>query len=84
MNNQNFAGDDAHSFPAHRRESLAFDTLSRILVALMCAAILFFGLLLAPAELGTLIEELVVWCMAALAAVVALIVALGLIERLTE
>jgi hypothetical protein len=84
MKNQNFAGDDAYASPSNRDESLSFDTLSRILVALMCAAILFFGRLLAPVELGFVIEELLGWCMAGLAAVVAFIVAVGLIERLTD
>lgn len=84
MKNHNLANDDAYSPPAHRRENLSFDTWSRILVTLICAAVLFFALLLAPAELGFAIEELLGWCMAGLAAVVAFIVAIGLIEQLTD
>jgi hypothetical protein len=88
MKNQNFTGDDAYPPRANRGnrgKSLSFDALSRVLVALMCAATLCFGLLLAPAELGFfLIADLLGWSMAGLAAVVAVIIAVGVIERLTD
>ena len=84
MKNQKFASDDAYPPIARRVESRAFDALSRILVVLIAAALLFFGLLLAPAELDSLIDVLLGWCVAGVAAVVAFIVAMGLFERLTD
>lgn len=84
MKNQKLASDEAYSSAARRGESRAFDTLSRILVALMGAALLFFALLLAPSAFGSLLEELLGWCIAGLAVVVAFIVVVGLIQRLTD
>lgn len=84
MKNQKLASDDAYSSAGTRAGSRAFDTLSRILVALMGATFLFFALLLAPEVFGSVLEELLGWCVAGLAAVVAFIVAVGLIQRLTD
>jgi hypothetical protein len=84
MKNPKLASDDAYSPAARRGESPAFNTLSRILVAMMGAAFLFFGLLLAPPEFGAVIDELLEWFALGLAAIVAFIVFMGLVERLTD
>jgi uncharacterized membrane protein len=84
MKTQKFATDDAYSPALRHSESRAFDALSRILVVLMGAAFVFFGFLLAPAEWSSVTDELLGWCVAGVVAVVALIVVVGLIERLTD
>jgi hypothetical protein len=84
MKNQKFASDDAYSPAMKRGDSRAFDALSRILVVLMGAALLFSGLLLAPTEFDSVIDELLGWCIAGVAVVVALIVVMGLVEQLTD
>jgi hypothetical protein len=84
MNNQKFGSDDAYSRGVRPGNSRSFDALSRILVVLMGAALLFFGLLLVPAEFDVLIDELLGWCVAGVAIVVAFIVAVSLVERLTD
>lgn len=83
MKNQKLASDDAYS-PANAGVSRSFDMLSRILVALMCAALVFFALLLVPGYLAPVMEELLGWCVAGLAAVLAFIVVVGFIERLED
>lgn len=84
MKNQKFASDDAYSPAMKRGDSRAFDALSRILVVLMGAALLFSGLLLAPTEFDSVIDELLGWCVAGVAVVVAFIVVMGLVEQLTD
>jgi hypothetical protein len=84
MNNQKFGSDDAYPRGVRPGNSRSFDALSRILVVLMGAALLFFGLLLVPAEFDVLIDELLGWCVAGVAIVVAFIVAVSLVERLTD
>ena len=64
------------------RESRSFDTLSRILVALMCAAVAFFAILLVPVELAPVVEELLGWVVASLAAGLAFAVVIGFIKQL--
>ena len=84
MKNQKFASGDAYLPTMRRSESRAFDALSRILVVLVVAALLFFGLLLMPAQFDSLIDELLGWCVAGVAVVVAFIVVVSLLERLTD
>jgi hypothetical protein len=81
MKNQKLASDDAYCASANAGESRSFDTLSRILVALMCAAVLFCVLLLIPAEVAAVMEELLGLCVAGLVAVLAFIVVAGLIGQ---
>jgi hypothetical protein len=83
MKNQKLASDDAYS-SANPAESRSFNMLSRILVALMCAAVLFFALLLAPVEFASVMEELLGWCVIGLAAVLAFIVVMRLVEQLAD
>jgi mannose/fructose/N-acetylgalactosamine-specific phosphotransferase system component IIC len=83
MKNQKLASDDAYS-SANPAESRSFNMLSRILVALMCAAVLFFALLLVPVEFDSVMEELLGWCVIGLAAVLAFIVVMGLIEQIAD
>ena len=82
MKNQHLASDDAHPSSANPRESRSFDTLSRNFVALMCAAVGFFALLLVPVELAPVVEELLGWVVASLAAGLAFAVVIGFIEQL--
>jgi hypothetical protein len=84
MNNQKLGSDDAYQRGARPGGSRAFDALSRILVVLMGAALLLFGLLLVPTEFDALIDEFLGWCVAGVAAVVAFILAVSLIERRTD
>ena len=84
MKNQQLASDDAHPSSANPRESRSFDTLSRILVALMCAAVALFALLLVPVKLAPVVEELLEWVVASLAAGLAFIVVIGFIEQLAD
>ncbi len=83
MKNQKFASDDAYS-SADFGEGRSFNTLSRILVALMCASIIFFALLFFPVEFSPLMEELLGWCVAGLVGVLVGIVVVGLIEQLAD
>jgi mannose/fructose/N-acetylgalactosamine-specific phosphotransferase system component IIC len=83
MKNQKLVSD--HAYPAANLGGIrSFDTLSRILVALMCAAVVFFALLLVPLEFAPLIEEILGWCIAGLAAILAFIVVVGLVEQLAD
>ena len=84
MKNQQLASDDAHPSSANPRESRSFDTLSRILVALMCAAVALFALLLVPVKLAPVVEELLEWVVASLASGLAFIVVIGFIEQLAD
>ena len=84
MKNQQLASDDAHPSSANPRESRSFDTLSRILVALMCAAVALFALFLVPVKLAPVVEELLEWVVASLAAGLAFIVVIGFIEQLAD
>lgn len=81
MKNQQLASDDAPPSSANPRESRSFDTLSRILVALMCAAVAFFAILLVQVELAPVVEELLAWVVASLAAGLAFIVVIGFLEQ---
>ena len=83
MKNHKFASDDAHS-SAHYGERRSFDTLSRILVTLMCASVIFFALLFSPVELAPLMEKILGWCVAGLVGVLVCIVVVGLIEQLAD
>ena len=84
MKNQKLASDDAYASSANFGESRSFDTLSRILVALMGSAVVFFALLLVPVELAPVMEELLRWAIAGMAAVLAFIVVMGLIEQFAD
>ena len=83
MKNQKFANYQAGS-PAGYGMGRSFDTLSRILVTLMCASVIFFALLFFPLELSPLMEKLTVWCAAGLVGILVCIVAVGLIEQLAD
>ena len=83
MKNQKFASDDAYS-SAECGEIQSFDMLSRILVTLMCASIIFFALLFFPVEFSPLMEKLLGWCVAGLVGVLLCIVVVGLTEQLAD
>lgn len=83
MKNQKFASHDAYS-SADSGEARSFDTLSRILVALMCASVIFFALLFVPVDLSPLMEKLMGWCVAGLVGALVCIVVVGLIEKLAD
>lgn len=83
MKNQKFASNDAYT-PADGGESRSFDTLSRILVTLMCASVIFFALLFLPVELSPLMEKLMEWCVAGVLVVLVGIVVVGLVEQLAD
>ena len=83
MKNQKFASDDACS-SAECGETQSFDMLSRILMTLMCASVIFFALLFFPAEFSPLMEKLLGWCVAGLVGVLLCIVVVGLIEQLAD
>ena len=82
MEHQKFASHDA--YPPAAGESRSFDTLSRILVTLMCAAIIVFALLMLPVSLSPLMENLLGWCVAGLLGALVSIVVVGLIEHLAD
>jgi hypothetical protein len=84
MKNQKFASDDVYPPGARPRDSQTFDALAQVLIVLMGAAFLFFALFLVPAEFDAFIDELPGWCVAGVAAAVAFIVAMGLLERLKD
>jgi len=74
-----------HAYPAvDSGGSASFDMLSRFLLALMCATVVFFALLLFPVEFGPFIEVILGWCVAGLAAVLAFIVVAGLIDQFAD
>ena len=83
MKNQKFANHDAHA-SADCGSGRSSDTLSRILMALMCASVIFFALLFLPVELSPLMEKLTGWCVAGLVAALVCIVVVGLIEQLAD
>lgn len=83
MKNQKFASHEAYP-SADCGEGRSFDTLSRILVTLMCASLIFFALLFFPVELFPLMEKLMGWCVAGLVGTLVCIVVLGLIEQLVD
>lgn len=83
MTHQKSVADLPYSPATRYGRSRAFDALSQILVVLMEAALILFGLWLSPPELDSLISETLGWCIAVVAVVVAAIAALGLFERLT-
>ena len=83
MKNQKFATHDACS-PADSGVSRSFDTLSRILVTLMCASVIFFAFLFFPVELSPLMENLMGWCVAGLVGALVCIVVVGLIEQFAD
>ena len=83
MKNQKFASHEAYS-PADFGAGRSFDTLSRILVTLMCAAVIFFALLFFPVELSPLMEKLMGWCVAGLVGALVCIVVVGFIEQLAD
>lgn len=83
MKNQKFASPGTHP-PAGYGAGRSFDTLSRILTALMCASVVFFALLFLPVELTPLMERLTGWCVAGLLAALVCIVVVGLIEQLAD
>ena len=83
MKNQNFASDDAYS-SADCGEGRSFDMLSRILVTLICASVIFFALLFFPVEFSPLMEKLLGWCVTGLVGVLVSIVVVGLIEQLAD
>lgn len=83
MKNQKFASYEAHS-PADCGAGRSFDTLSRILTALICASVTFSALLFLPVELSPLMEKLTGWCVAGLVAALVCIVVVGLIEQLAD
>ena len=83
MKNQKFASPGTHP-PADYVAGRSFDTLSRILTALMCASVIFFALLFLPVELSPLMERLTGWCVAGLLAALVCIVVVGLIEQLAD
>jgi hypothetical protein len=84
MNPQKFVADVPCSPAARHGRSRAFDALSQILVVLMGAALILFGLWLAPPEMDSFINEILGWCVAVVAVVVAAIAAVGLVERITD
>ena len=83
MKNQKFASHEAYT-PADFGAGRSFDTLSRILVTLMCASVIFFALLFFPVELSPLMETLTGWCVAGLVGALVCIVVVGLIEQLAD
>jgi len=83
MKNQKFASDDSYA-SADCGEGRSFNTLSRILVTLMCASVIFFALLFFPMEFSPLVEELLGWCVTGLVGVLVGIVVVGFIEQLAE
>ena len=83
MKNQKFASHEAYT-PADFGAGRSFDTLSRILVTLMCASVIFFALLFFPVELSPLMEKLTGWCVAGLVGALVCIVVVGLIEQLAD
>jgi hypothetical protein len=84
MNNPKLATDEPSSPAVRSGRSHAFDALSQILLVLMGASLVFFGLLMVPPELDSVIDEILGWCVAAVSVLVAVIVAVGLVERLTD
>ena len=83
MKNQKFASHDVCS-TANSGESRSFDTLSRILVTLMCASVVFFALLFLPVDLSPLMEKLMGWSVAGLVGVLVCIAVVGVIEQLAD
>lgn len=83
MKNQKFASHDVYS-TANSGDSRSFDTLSRILVTLMCASVVFFALLFFPVDLSPLMEKLMGWCVAGLVGVLVCIAVVGVIEQLAD
>ena len=83
MKNQKYASDDAYA-SAECGGGRSFNTLSRILVTLMSASVIFFALLFFPMEFSPLMEELLGWCVAGLVGVLVGIVVVGLIEQLAD
>ena len=83
MKNQKLASQDAYS-SADCGERRSFDTLSRILVTLMCASVIFFALLFVPVDISPLMETLLGWCVAGLVGALVCIVVVGLFEQLAD
>lgn len=83
MKNQKLISHDVY-FPAAGGVSRSFDTLSRILVTLMCVSVIFFALLFFPVDLSPLMEELTGWCVAGLVGALVCIVVVGFIEQLAD
>ena len=83
MKNQKFASHQACSPPDYGT-GRSFDTLSRILVTLMCASVVFFALLFFPVDLSPLMEKLMGWCVAGLVGVLVCIAVVGVIEQLAD
>lgn len=84
MKLQKLANGDAYLATGGPRKSRAFETLSRILVALIAAALMFFCLLMTPAALSPFIDELLGWCIAGVVGLVIFIAVLGAVEWLMD
>lgn len=83
MKDQNFASPGTQA-PADCEAGRSFETLSRILTALMCASVIFFALLFLPVELSPMMEKLTGWCVAGLVAALVCILVVGLVEQLAD